>query len=67
MTVVALTTLVCGGREVAVGEEVPTSITFAGRTRPVDHDDLVARGLAERKAKGSGSRKASSKGSAGAE
>jgi hypothetical protein len=44
---VALSTLLIGGREYQAGEELPTEVLFAGRSRPVDVGALVKAGLAE--------------------
>lgn len=69
MAVVALTTLLVGGREIAAGEVVPETVRFAGRDRPVDVDRLVERGTAERRraaSKSSGSKTSSSRSSADA-
>lgn len=44
---VALTTLLIGGVEIHPGDEIPSEVTFAGTSRPVDIAALVERGLAE--------------------
>lgn len=44
---VALTTLLVGGVEIQAGDEIPSEVSFAGRTRAVDVTALVERGLAE--------------------
>lgn len=44
----ALTNILCAGREILAGEEIPAKVTHAGRERDVDVAGLVERGLASK-------------------
>jgi len=44
----ALTTILCAGQELQAGDEIPVTVRYARRDRPVDVEGLIAQGLASK-------------------